>query len=118
MKYDLEERTFNFAKNVALFCKRVPRSSINLELIRQLVRAAGSVGANYVEANESLSQRDFTHRIKICRKEAKEARYWLRIIIGINPELKRDGRNLIQESLELSKIFSSILNKSKFKSGS
>jgi four helix bundle protein len=112
MKYDLEERTLNFTKGVIGFCKKLPKNTINLELTSQLVRASGSVGANYIEANESLSKKDFVHRIKICRKEAKESRYWLRVVVSANPEFKKEGEPLAQESLELTKIFGSILEKS------
>ena len=79
-KYDLEDRTEKFAKDVIQFCRKLPKSTINFELISQVVRAAGSVGANYIEANEALSKKDFANRIKICRKEAKESRYWLKLI--------------------------------------
>lgn len=112
MKYDLEERTLKFIKDVVQFCKKLPKNTINLELTSQLVRASGSVGANYIEANESLSKKDFLHRIKICRKEAKESRYWLRVIVSANLEIKKEGELLIQESLELMKIFGSIVEKS------
>jgi four helix bundle protein len=70
-QYDLEERTLEFAKNVITFTKVLPRTVANRELVKQLVRSCGSVGANYIEANESLSKKDFVMRIKICRKEAK-----------------------------------------------
>lgn len=73
--YDLEERTFQFAKKVALFCKKLPKTTRNIEYIKQAIRASGSVGANYIEANEALSKKDFRMRIKICRKEAKESAY-------------------------------------------
>ena len=76
--YDLEDRTFDFAKDVRVFCKEIPKTLANHEDIKQLVRASGSVGANYIEANESLSKKDFLMRVKICREEAKESRYWLR----------------------------------------
>ncbi len=89
-EYDLEERTEKFAKDVLQFCKKLPKDTINLELISQVVRASGSVGANYIEANESLSKKDFFHRIKICRKEAKESRYWLRLILSTNLEFVSD----------------------------
>ncbi len=112
MKYDLEERTLNFTKDVIDFCKKLPKNTINMELTGQLVRASGSVGANYIEANESLSKKDFFHRIKICRKEAKESRYWLRVAVSANPEFEKEGEPLLQESLELTKIFGSILEKS------
>jgi len=73
--YDLEERTFRFAKNVRLFIKTLPKTIANIEDIKQVVRASGSIGSNYIEANEALSKKDFVMRIKICRKEAKESAY-------------------------------------------
>ncbi len=111
--YDLEERTFQFAKRLIGFCRGLPRNIENNELIRQAVRASGSVGANYIEANEALSKKDFIMRIKICRKESKECRYWIRLIADIN-NLGKDseGKLLIQESSEFVKIFNSILVKS------
>ena len=110
--YDLEERTFLFAKDVRLFTKTIPNSISNIEDSKQLIRASGSVGANYIEANESLSKKDFLFRIKIS-KEVKECRYWLRLLIETNP-LKDDseGNRLYKESVELLKIFSSIIEKS------
>ena len=79
-QYDLEERTFVFAQNVRVFVKGIPKRAANIEDVKQVVRASGSVGANYIEANESLSKKDFLMRIRICRKEAKESGYWLRLI--------------------------------------
>ena len=112
--YNLEERTFQFAKAVRLFLKTLPKTIANIEDGKQLVRASGSVGANYREANESLGKKDFLMRLKISRKEAKESAYWLRLIHETN-NLKNgeDARSLIQEVTELKKIFSSILVKSK-----
>lgn len=111
--YDLEERTYQFAKNVALFCKKLPRNISNIEYTRQVIRASGSIGANYIEANESLSKKDFVMRVKICRKEAKESAYWLRLIIDTNSEdIIQTGVILIKEAVELKKIFSSIIEKS------
>jgi four helix bundle protein len=112
--YDLEERTFQFAKEVRLFVKTLPKTIANIEAGKQLVKASGSVGANYREANESLSKKDFVFRIKRCRKEAKESAYWLRLIHETN-NLKntQDAISLMQEASELKKIFSSILEKSK-----
>ena len=81
--------------------------------MRQLIRSSGSVGANYIEANEALSKKDFVMRIKICRKEAKETAYWLRLIIDTNTDcFKSEGASLRQEAVELKKIFSSIITKS------
>jgi len=79
-QYDLEDRTSAFAKRVRAFVKKLTKTIANIEDGKQLVKASGSVGANYIEANESLSKKDFIMRIKICRKEAKESRYWLRLI--------------------------------------
>ena len=112
--YDLEERTFQFAKDVRLFVKTLPKTIANIEDSKQLVKASGSVGANYREANEALSKKDFVMRIKISRKEAKESAYWLRLIDETNSlKNKDDSQRLLQEANELKKIFSSILEKSK-----
>jgi len=78
-KYDLEDRTFYFTQNVRDYVNDLPRKITGMEIGKQLIRSAGSVGANYIEANESLSKKDFLMRIKICRKEAKETRYWLKL---------------------------------------
>jgi four helix bundle protein len=112
-KYDLEERTFKFAKEVRDFIKSLPFTTANQEDGKQLIRASGSVGANYIEANESLSKKDFVMRIKICRKEAKESAYWLRLILNTNAkENVLNGEGLLDEAVQLKKIFSSILQKS------
>lgn len=112
--YDLEERSFKFAKDVRLFVKTLPKSIANFEDQKQLIKASGSGGANYREANESLSKKDFLMRIKISRKESKESEYFLRLINETNDLTNKDeaGR-LIQEAIELKKIFASILEKSK-----
>lgn len=110
-KYDLEERTLQFTKNVIDFIHKLPHSLTNTEMAKQLIRSAGSVGANYIEANESISKKDFVHRIKICRKEAKETRYWLQLIEVSKEEIEIQSK-LIQESTELMKIFGAILEKS------
>jgi four helix bundle protein len=90
----------------------VPKTLANIEDIKQLVKASGSVGANYIEANEALSKKDFVFRIKISRKEAKESRYWLRLVdTGDNPPAEKERECLIQESTELMKIFGAILRK-------
>jgi four helix bundle protein len=113
-QYDLEERTLEFARRVRTFVKKLPKSLANLEDIRQLVRASGSVGANYIEANDSLSKKDFSLRIKICRKEAKESRFWLRLVdTEVQSELEREREELINESQELMNIFGAILQKVK-----
>ena len=113
-RYDLEERTFLFAKNVRALVKKLPKTIINIEDGKQLVKASGSVGANYIEANESLSKKDFYYRVKICRKESKESRYFLRLLdLENNTDLGIEKDALIKEATELMKIFGSIITKSK-----
>ena len=102
--YDLEDRTLQFAKQAIKFINNTPKTLTNIEISKQLVRPAGSVGANYIEANESLGKKDFRMRIKICRKEAKESRYWLKFINCKNED-DDNRKKLIQESNELMKIF-------------
>jgi len=109
-QYDLEDRTLSFAKRVIGFVNVLPKTLTNIEISKQLVRAAGSVGANYIEANESLSKKDFIMRVKICRKEAKETCYWLKLV-NCSEELAKEQSGLIQESTELMKIFGAILEK-------
>lgn len=108
----LEERTGNFADKVFSLCKEITNTPVNKEIIRQLVRAAGSVGANYIEANESLSKKDFYHRIRICRKESKEARYWLRRLLKLNPDSEKKIDPLTAEASEFVLLFSKIVSKS------
>jgi len=110
--FGLEERTLIFAKKVVRLCKTLLGSPVNAVLINQLVRASGSVGANYREANDALSKRDFMHRIKITRKEAKESHYWLQLLLEINPKAEKQVHQLLQEVYELKKIFSAIIDKS------
>lgn len=110
-EFDLEDRTLKFAKQVVNFCRTLKKDAVNLPLISQAVRSAGSIGANYREANDALGKKDFSFRIKITRKEAKETEYWLNLIQEGNPELKENINNLIKESRELRNIFSAILNK-------
>ena len=111
--YDLEERTFLFANEVRLFIKGLKMDVANIEDAKQLVRSSGSIGANYIEANEALSKKDFKFRAKISRKEAKESVYWLRLIHETNnlPNAK-EVIELIQEATELKKILSAIIDKS------
>ena len=112
-RYDLEERTLQFAKDIRVFVKMLPRTIANVQDIRQLVNASGSVGANCIEANESLSNKDFIVRIKISRKEAKESRYWLRLLdTGEDDSGDKTRDALIQEATELMNIFGAIVRKS------
>lgn len=91
-RYDLEERTFQFARRVITLVNEIPKTLANIEIGKQLVRSSGSVGANYIEANESLSKKDFFMRIRICRKEAKESRYWLKLVaVRKEDENERDS---------------------------
>ena len=111
--YDLEERTLRFAKDVIEFASALPRTTANIELIKQVIRSSASVGSNYIEANEALGKKDFAMRVKICRKEAKESGYWLRLI-EIDEERAEERRQLlINEATELMKIFGSIVQKTK-----
>jgi four helix bundle protein len=105
---DLEERTFLFAQSVRAFVKSLPRTVGNAEDVRQLIRASGSVAANWIEANESLSKKDFLLRAKICRKEAKESRLFLRLIETAS-DLARE--ELCREARELTLIFATIISK-------
>lgn len=110
-KFDLEDRTLDFAKKAINLLKELPRNNINFEMISQATRSTGSIGANYREANDALGKKDFYMRMKICRKEAKESKYWLELILHNNTDLKEQILPLIDEVTELIKIFSSILNK-------
>ena len=113
--YNLEERTFQFAKEVRLFIKELDKSIANFEDAKQVVSSSGSIGANYIEANESLSKKDFVYRVKISRKEAKESIYWLRLINETNKfQNNNKVEKLIQEATELKKILSAIIEKSKY----
>ena len=112
-QYDLEDRILKFAKDARSFVKKLPKTSGNIEDGKQLIKASGSVGANYIEANEALSKKDFIMRIKISRKEAKESRYWLRLVDTNNVKELEEQRNaLINEATELMNIFGAILQKS------
>ena len=112
--YDLEERTFQFAKRVRAFVKKLPKTTANIRDTGQLVDASGSVGANYIEANESLGKKDFLMRLRISLKEAKESRYWLRLVdTAEDIDLDSERSWLIQEAAELTRIFASIISKSR-----
>ncbi len=115
--YDLEERTLEFSKRIVRLCKELPKNITNNPLISQVIKSSTSIGANYIEANESLSKKDFVHRVKISRKEAKETVYWLKLVIESLIEDNQDWNSrinlLIKEAIELKKILSSIIEKSK-----
>jgi len=111
--YDLEERTEKFAFRCRVFVKNLPKNISNIEYGKQLIRSSASQAANYIEANEALSKKDFCHRIRICRKEAKESCLWLRLCdIGADSQLSAERERLLAEAVELRKIFNAILNKS------
>lgn len=110
-QYDLETRTLEFAKKVRYYVNKLPKSIANTEDGKQVIRSSGSIGANYIEANESLSKKDFIMRIRIARKECKETRFWLNLITPSEEELNQKTY-LLNESMELLKILSSILQKS------
>lgn len=112
-KYDLEERTAEFGESVILFCKKIPRGIITDPLINQLVKAATSIGANYSEADDAESKMDFRHKIGICKKESRESKHFIRMIVVTIPELKEEARPLWQEAKELNLIFNSIYIKVK-----
>ena len=112
-KYDLEERTFQFAQRVRAFVKKLPRTICNIEDVKQLARSSGSVGSNYIEANEALGKKDFLMHIKISRKESKESKFHLRLVdTGKATALETERAALVQESTELMSIFGAILRNS------
>ena len=110
-QYDLEDRTFQFAKASRAFVKRLPRTIANIEDAKQFIRSSGSIGANYIEANESIGKKDFVMKIKTCRREAKETGYWLRLL-DCDGELDSARARLLAEARELMKIFGAIVRKS------
>ena len=114
-RYDLEERTLKFAQAVIEFVNILPKTLPNTEVIRQVVRSAGSVGANYIEANEALGVRDFAMRVKISRKEAKETAYWLKLLEVRGEATEKKRQSLIGEATELTKILSVIVGKARQK---
>lgn len=109
--YDLEERTLQFSKTLIVLCKKLPKNTINTNLIDQLVRSGTNVGANYREANDALGKKDFIHRCKIARKEAKETMYWLELLIESNDNYKPELLSLMNECIELKNILSAIITK-------
>ena len=114
-KSDLGDRTTRFAEAAVAFAKRIPITNVNASLVRQLVRASTSIGANYAEANDAESGPDFCHKMAICRKEAGETKYWLRIVASAEPELKPEARALWREANGLHLIFCKIVKDLKLK---
>lgn len=111
--YDLEERTAKFGEAVIAFAKQVPKNIVTIPVIDQFVRSGTSIGANYCEADCAESKKDFEHKLGICKKEAKETRYWLRMIAASEPEVKVRARELWHEANELLLIFTAIIKKSR-----
>jgi four helix bundle protein len=107
-RYDLEERTAKFGEAVIHFAKRVPVNNVTEPIVRQMVRSGTSVGANYCEADDAGSKKEFRYRISICKREARETKYWLRMVASAAPELKEEARRHWQEAKELHLIFASI----------
>lgn len=114
-KYDLEERTAKYGEAIIIFAKKIPINEVTRPLIPQLIKAGTSIGANYSEADDAESKKDFKHKIGICKKESRETKYWLRMIAVVVVELKDESRELWQEAKELNLIFNSINNKLKEK---
>ncbi|HEY6063600.1 MAG TPA: four helix bundle protein [Chitinophagaceae bacterium] len=110
--YDLEERTTLFAERIRNFCLKLPKNATNTEYIPQLIRADSSPGANYIEANESIGDKDFIMKTKTCRRESKESAYWLRLVITSGSKEMEDERAALrQEAKEFVLIFTAILKK-------
>jgi len=112
-KYDLEERTAKFGEAIIKFSRKIPKNAVNLSIITQLVKSGTSVGSNYCEADDAESKKDFRHKIGICKKEARETKYWLRMTMVICGELRGEAKKLWQEAKELNLIFNSIVHRLK-----
>ena len=110
--FDLEERTATFGEAVVHFAKTIPRNPVTLPLIDQIVRSGTSVAANYCEADDAVSKKDFKNKIGTCRKESRETKLWQRLLAAAEPELKTEARKLWQEAKELHLIFAAIWRKS------
>lgn len=109
-KYDLEDRTVIFSSEIIKLCQSVKEDNITRPIVNQLVRSGTSVGANYCEANNASSKKDFRNKIFICKKEAQETKYWLRILSSCCPEKIEELRKLWKETQELTMIFQKIVN--------
>jgi len=110
-KFNLEERTAKFGEGIILFMKKLPKNEITRPLIIQLIRAATSVGANYCEADDAVSKKDFKNKIGICKKESRESKHFIRMIKIAVPEVEFEANKHLQEAKELNLIFNSIYNK-------
>ncbi len=112
-KYDLEERTALFSENIIGLCKKTPKNDVTRPIINQLIRSGTSIGANYCEANGASSKKDFKNKVFICKKESKETKYWIRMLVKAANETKDECRELWQEAHELTLIFSKIASNTK-----
>ena len=112
-KYDLEERTAQFGENVIRFCNKLPKSSVINPLVVQLIKCGTSVGANYSEADDAESKQDFRHKIGICKKESRESKHFLRMLVVAVPQAQEEAKSLWQEAKELNLIFNAIYIKVK-----
>lgn len=112
-KFDLEERTAKFGEDIIKFCKKIPQNVITHPLINQLIKSGTSIGANYCEADDAESKNDFKHKIGICKKESRESKHFIRMIVVVLPELREEAKILWQEAKELNLIFNSIYHKVK-----
>ncbi len=111
-EFDLEKRTLKFGKDLIRLCRLIPRELVNNKLVDQVVRSGTSIGANYREANETDTKKDFRHRIRIAKKEAKETVYWLELMVEANGVLRSKIDPLLDECTQLMKILASIYEKS------
>lgn len=109
-EYNLGKRTIKFGEDIIILCKSFKLDNINKPVINQLIRSGTSVGANYYEANNASSKKDFRNKIFICKKEAQETKYWLQMLDKCNPERKEEARRLWKECQELTMIFQKIIN--------
>ena len=109
--YDLEERTAKFGENIIEFSRKIPHNSVTVSLISQLVRAGTSVGANYWEADNACSKKDFVNKISLCKKESRESKHWLLMVAKAVQTLENEAKRHMAEAQELNLIFASIINK-------
>lgn len=112
-KYNLEERTAKFGENIIMFCRKIKVDEITKPIVSQLVRSGTSIGSNYCEADDAESRNDFKHKIGIVKKEARETKHWLRMILTAVPYIKDETKNLWQEAKELHLIFNAVINTTK-----
>lgn len=109
--FDLEERTAKFGEAIIVFAKKIPINQVTRSLVDQIVRSATSIGANYCEADDASSKKEFRQKIGYCRKESRETKHWLRMIAKAEPEFREEAKPLWQEAKELHLIFAAILRK-------